>query len=298
MQIRSNRIFPNPMKNTLNCGGRLLMLDTPVVMGILNITPDSFVDGGKYTTEDRIIVRIENMLESGATIIDIGAESTRPFSQRLSAEDELMRLENIIPKLTSRYRECFFSIDTYKSQVAEFALQNGIHIVNDISGFGEDPDILDVVKRYSSPYILMHIKGKPENMQQNPSYDNLLDEVYVYFVSKLNELFQNEIWDVIVDPGFGFGKTYEHNLELISNLDYYNILGLPILIGISGKKFVQKLACSNAPTELTVREMECALHLDALKQGAKILRVHDVSSAKKTINLFQELGIHRRATNE
>lgn len=286
--------FPIPIKNTLNCSGRLLMLNKPVAMGILNITPDSFVDGGKYTTEDQIFEQIEKMLNSGATIIDIGAESTRPFSQRISVEDELKRLEKILPKITARYQECFFSIDTYKSQVAEFALQNGIHIVNDISGFGEDPDLLEVVTRYSSPYILMHIKGKPQDMQQNPYYDNLLDEVYVYFVNKLKDLNQKEIWDIIIDPGFGFGKTYEHNLGLMSNLDYFAMLGLPMMIGISGKKFVQKLACSNSPVESVVREMECALHLDALTKGAKILRVHDIPSAIKTINLFQELGQHQR----
>jgi dihydropteroate synthase len=261
----------------------LLVLDTPILMGILNLTQNSFYDGGTLHGIDDILSRIETMLEEGATIIDIGAMSSRPFSEALSISEELKPLETYLPKIMARFSETYFSIDTYRSTIAQFALENGVCMLNDISAYRLDKELISVLKKHQVPYVLMHMKGIPQDMQMNPEYDNLLLELYQFFDSKIMELKSKGISDIILDLGFGFGKRIEDNYKLLKNLSYFHTLDLPILTGISRKSMIYKPLGSNAKDALNGSS---ALHFEALRQGSKILRVHDVKEAKEVITLY------------
>jgi dihydropteroate synthase len=261
----------------------LLVLDTPILMGILNLTQNSFYDGGTLHGIDDILSRVESMLEEGATIIDIGAMSSRPFSEALSISEELKPLETYLPKIMARFSETYFSIDTYRSTIAQFALENGVCMLNDISAYRLDKELLSILKKYQVPYVLMHMKGIPQDMQMNPEYDNLLLELYQFFDSKIMELKSKGISDIILDLGFGFGKRIEDNYKLLKNLSYFHTLDLPILAGISRKSMIYKPLGSTAKDALNGSS---ALHFEALRQGSKILRVHDVKEAKEVITLY------------
>jgi dihydropteroate synthase len=261
----------------------LLVLDTPILMGILNLTQNSFYDGGTLHGIDDILSRVESMLEEGATIIDIGAMSSRPFSEALSISEELKPLETYLPKIMARFSETYFSIDTYRSTIAQFALENGVCMLNDISAYRLDKELISLLKKHQVPYVLMHMKGIPQDMQMNPEYDNLLLELYQFFDSKIMELKSKGISDIILDLGFGFGKRIEDNYKLLKNLSYFHTLDLPILTGISRKSMIYKPLGSTAKDALNGSS---ALHFEALRQGSKILRVHDVKEAKEVITLY------------
>ncbi len=268
---------------SLKLKGKLLVLDNPIIMGILNLTQNSFYDGGTLKTESQILLRVEKMLNEGAKIIDIGAMSSRPFSQELTIAEELKPIETYLPKIISRFPEAFFSIDTYRSEVAAYALENGVCMLNDISGFRKDPQILHLLKKHQVPYILMHMKGEPQNMQLEPNYDDILSEIYNFFDAKINILKNSGVTDIILDLGFGFGKRIEDNYKLLKNLAYFDNFNLPILTGISRKSMIYK------PLNISPNEAlngTSALHFEALRQGSKILRVHDVKEAQEIITLY------------
>lgn len=261
----------------------LLVMDKPILMGILNLTQNSFYDGGTLHGIDDILSRVETMLEEGATIIDIGAMSSRPFSEELSISEELKPLETYLPKIMARFPEAYFSIDTYRSTVAQFALENGVCMLNDISAYRLDKELISILKKHQVPYVLMHMKGVPQDMQTDPEYDNLFLELYQFFDSKIMELKSIGISDIILDLGFGFGKRIEDNYKLLKNLSYFHAFNLPILTGISRKSMIYKPLGSSAKDALNGTS---ALHFEALRQGSKILRVHDVKEAKEVITLY------------
>lgn len=261
----------------------LLVLDKPILMGILNLTQNSFFDGGTLHGIDDILLRVETMLEEGAKIIDIGAMSSRPFSEELSVSEELIPLETYLPKIMARFPEAYFSIDTYRSTIAQFALENGVCMLNDISAYRLDKELIAILKKHQVPYVLMHMKGVPQDMQMDPEYDNLLLELYQFFDSKIMELKSKGISDIILDLGFGFGKRIEDNYKLLKNLSYFHTFDLPILTGISRKSMIYNPLGSTAKDALNGTS---ALHFEALRQGSKILRVHDVKEAKEVITLY------------
>lgn len=272
----------DPKIFSLKLKGELILLDKPIIMGILNLTQNSFYDGGTLHNETQVLNRVEKMLNEGAKIIDIGAMSSRPFSKELTIAEELKPFEAYLPKIISRFPEAFFSIDTYRSEVAAYALDNGVCMLNDISGFRLDPNILPLLKKHQVPYVLMHMKGEPKNMQLEPNYDDILSEIYNFFDNKINILKNSGITDIILDLGFGFGKRIEDNYKLLKNLAYFDNFNLPILTGISRKSMIYK------PLNISPNEAlngTSALHFEALRQGSKILRVHDVKEAQEIISL-------------
>jgi dihydropteroate synthase len=268
---------------TLNCNGRLLIIDKPVVMGILNITPDSFYVASRVQTEEKILQEASTMLKEGAMIIDVGAQSTRPGSTRLSANEETERILPVIEALRKNFADMFISIDTYHATVAEKAIAAGVSIVNDISGGTMDENMLSSIGKFNVPYICMHIKGVPETMQQNPAYENVTREVLDFFIQQTEACRQKNINDVIIDPGFGFGKTIHHNFQLLKDLCVFKILDKPILAGLSRKATIYKTLNITANEALNGTT---ALNMIALLNGANILRVHDVKEAVETIELF------------
>ena len=275
-----------PKAKTLNIRGELFSLDTPKVMGILNITADSFYDGGKYTTDIAQLKQIELMLKQGADFIDIGAQSTRPGAIEYGAKHELEFLIPAIKNIRNHFPEAIISVDTWHAKVASEVAMNGADMINDISGGIFDKDMFATIAKINLPYIIMHTGGKPELMQQNPKYDNVIKEV-MYFMSeqraKLNLLGVN---DIIIDPGFGFGKTIEHNYELLNNLKTFDFLEVPVLVGISRKSMLYK------PLNITANEAinaTTAANMVALQNGADILRVHDVKEAKECIEIHKLL---------
>ena len=269
---------------SLNCGGKLLNLDQPKIMGVLNLTPDSFSDGGKYQSLHAALKHTEKMLEAGADIIDIGGYSSRPFADDISAEEELRRIESITEEILHRFPEAFISIDTFRASVAQKMLEKGVHIINDISSGNIDENMLQVVSKFRVPYIAMHMQGTPQNMQSNPQYEKVVDEVWDFFVEKINEIRAAGIKDIVLDPGFGFGKQILHNYQLLGSLDRFCSLDLPILVGISRKSMLYKLLQT---TPLETREAAAALHFQALKLGANIIRVHEVEGTRQIVDLFR-----------
>jgi len=274
------------MKNqTINCRGKLLDLSKPQIMGIINLTPDSFFDGGKYTNQNEVLKLVEKMLKEGADLLDLGGQSTRPGSQRINAEIELQRLLPYIESILKHFPDTILSIDTYHSEVAKHAIYQGASIINDISGGTMDDGMFETIARLRVPYIMMHIQGRPETMQENPTYENSTLEVLDYFTTKTNQLKKLGIFDIIIDPGFGFGKNVEHNYQLLAEMHHLSILGYPILVGISRKSMICKV--------LEIKAMDAlngttALHMLALQKGAKILRVHDVKEAKECVKIWNE----------
>lgn len=270
---------------TINCKGKILSLDAPVVMGIVNLTPDSFYKGYLDDSFDSIKALIHQMVNDGAAIIDVGGQSTRPGSSRISAKEEIERVMPVVTYIKDHYPSIFISIDTYQSEVANEIIASGAHMVNDISAGNMDARMLATVGRLSVPYICMHMQGTPETMQIQPHYTDLLKEVVEFFIEKLAACEHAGITDLILDPGFGFGKTVEHNFWLLKNLSVLQIFEKPILAGLSRKSSIYKtlrLTAGEALNGTTV------MHTLALHNGAKILRVHDVKEAMQAIVLTEK----------
>ena len=272
---------------TLNCRGQLVDLSNPKIMGILNITPDSFYDGKKYDSIDKSLRQCEKMIDEGASFIDLGAISTRPGAGELTLDIEKKRLLPILEKLLIKFPDCLFSIDTFRSEIAEESLQMGAAIINDVSGGDFDKRMFGVVGKYDSPYVLMHRNGDSKTMQNNPQYENIITEIISHLLNKIQVANKNGIKDVIVDVGFGFGKTIEHNFELLKNIDLFQSLNCPVLTGISRKSMIWKYLGVSPEKSLNGTTF---LHAFALKGKSQLLRVHDVKSAKECIDLLQALS--------
>jgi dihydropteroate synthase len=272
---------------TLNCKGRLLVADKPLVMGIINATPDSFYSGSRFGEVDQVLGIAEKMIADGADILDIGGQSTRPGSEQISVEEEIKRVIPAVEAITKRFPKSFISIDTYYSKVVKAAVDSGVSIVNDISAGSIDDKMIETVARSKAPYILMHMKGTPQTMQQNAVYENVTREVLDFFIAKTHELRQAGITDVIIDPGFGFAKNIEQNFELLKNLSVFKMLDKPILLGISRKSTIYKTLGTSANEALNGTTV---LNTIGLMNGATILRVHDVKEAKEAITLFSEMN--------
>ncbi len=273
----------------LKVDGTIHTLSTPWVMGILNITPDSFYKESRITEPLEALERAEHMLNQGAKIIDVGGYSSRPGASPVSQEEEWKRLQNVIPAvraLTDKVPGTFISVDTFRASVAEKAIDAGAHMVNDISAGNLDNKMHEVVAKLKCPYILMHMQGDPSTMQHNPSYRHITQDIVKFFSERLPKLHDMGIHDTIVDVGFGFGKTLEHNYQLLRELHAFQLLGRPILTGISRKSMVYKALGNTAEESLNG---STALHMAALLQGSNILRVHDVKEAQETITLFTQL---------
>lgn len=266
----------------VNCRGRLLDLSKPVVMGILNCTPDSFFDGGKHSASG-IIEKAEQMIRDGAVILDVGGQSSRPGAERISADEEWKRIEPVLQGLQRYHEKVFISCDTFYSDVAQRAIDAGVHMINDISFGRIDPALLSTVARNKVPYVLMHMQGEPQHMQANPQYDDVVQDVYRFFFDALYDLHQKGICDIIIDPGFGFGKTVAHNYALLKHLPLFKTLGKPILAGLSRKSMINRVL-NTAPVDAL--NGTTALNMLALQQGAAILRVHDVKEAVQSVRLF------------
>ena len=274
---------------TLNCKGRLLVIDKPVVMGIINATPDSFYSDSRQQNTNAILKKAEQMLKEGATILDIGGQSTRPGSEKPTAEEEMKRVIAPIEAIQANFPEAFISIDTYYSLVAKEAVAAGALIVNDISAGSMDAEMISTVASLNVPYVLMHMEGTPQTMQQEPVYENVTREILDFFIQKTVEFKKSGIKDIIIDPGFGFGKTIQHNFELLRNLFVFKMLNSPILLGISRKSFIYKTL--NVSVEDSLNGTT-ALHSAGLLNGATILRVHDVIEAVETIQLITAYQHH------
>lgn len=270
---------------TLNCKGKLISLQTPLVMGIINATPDSFYEGHLHGGTEGILDIAAAMLTAGAGILDIGGQSTRPGSSRIDSEEEMQRVLPVITAIHQRFPEALISIDTYYSKVAAAAVAAGACMVNDISAGNMDEAMIPVVASLQVPYICMHMKGKPQTMQQQPHYDDVVKEVLDFFIYKIDECKRAGIKDIIIDPGFGFGKTIPHNFQLLSNLAVFKILERPILAGISRKGTIYKTLNIDVTEALNGTTV---LNTLALHNGANILRVHDVKEAKEVVLLMQE----------
>jgi dihydropteroate synthase len=274
-------------KRSLQLNGQLIMLDQPIVMGILNLTPDSFYDGGRYQSEKAVLQRAEEILSQGAMIIDIGAVSTRPGAMEVSADAEIERLLPSVQAIRKHFPDAVLSIDSYRSEViTRIAGETGDCIVNDISGGTMDAQMFETVAKLRLPYILMHIQGTPQTMQQNPAYQDVIKDILLDLSEKVNTLKLLGVNDIIIDPGFGFGKNLEHNFELLNRLDSFRLFELPLLVGLSRKAMIWKLL------EITPRESlngTSVLNTLALMGGADILRVHDVREAMEAIRLVSKL---------
>ncbi|MCB0668148.1 MAG: dihydropteroate synthase [Saprospiraceae bacterium] len=279
-------------QTTLNCRGILLDLLDPVVMGIVNATPDSFYASSRVNFVRDTMHKVEKMIDEGVAIIDVGGMSTRPGAKEISPEEELDRLKPLIPAIRSAFPQQIISIDTIWGSVAQWALDAGVHMINDISAWSIDPELLEVVTLNKVPYILMHMKGTPATMQEQATYDDVVVEVLDFLIAKLGILAARGVYDVIVDPGFGFAKSARHNFELLQNLHAFQILDKPILAGLSRKSTIQKTLGVSADEALNGTT---ALNMVALQQGAKILRVHDVAEAMQCIRLHKELRQYDRS---
>jgi dihydropteroate synthase len=273
---------------TLNCRGKLLFIDQPIVMGILNLTPDSFFTGSRISNEDETLFRAEQMLQDGASILDIGGQSTRPGSQRVSEKEELERIIPSIKVLHERFPDIPISIDTFYARVAERAVEAGAAIINDVSAGSIDGTMLEIVAKLKVPYVLMHMTGDPQTMQNNPTYNNVVTEVFDFLNFRIKKLQDLGINDIIVDPGFGFGKTIQHNFQLLSGLAYFSQLKKPLLIGLSRKGTVYKTLNVNAEEALNGTTV---LNTISLMKGAHILRVHDVKEAVQAVKLVNSLNV-------
>jgi dihydropteroate synthase len=271
---------------TLQSKDRTIVVDKPIVMGILNITPDSFFEGSRVVEMDQILRKAEQMLRAGATLLDIGGQSTRPGSERLSAEEECDRVILPIERLSSAFPQAFLSVDTYHAQVAEAAVNAGAHMVNDISAGLLDNKMLATVSKLQVPYVIMHMKGEPETMQKNTTYQNVLKDVIDFLAERKNACQKQGIRQIIIDPGIGFSKTIEQNFEIIAKLEAFQELDAPLLLGISRKSFIYKTLNTDPAGALNGSTF---LHAIGLQKGAKILRVHDVQEAVEAVRLFNAL---------
>lgn len=274
-------------KKTLNINGELYDLETPKVMGILNLTPDSFYDGGKHNTLRQALLKVEAMLAEGADLIDIGAYSSRPGAANISPDKEIARLTPALKEIKKQFPKAILSIDTFRAEVAKSAVEEGAHIINDISGGNLDHQMFSTVASLKVPYILMHMRGTPETMSNLTHYENLTRDVVQELAKKVLLLKQMQVNDIIIDPGYGFAKTLDQNYELLKNLEYFHVLEYPLLVGISRKSMIYK------KLEISPEEAlngTTALNMFALSNGASILRVHDVKEAVETVRLFNTIN--------
>lgn len=272
---------------SLNINGKLLDLSEPQVMGILNVTPDSFYSGSRKQTEDEIEARVRQIIGEGASIIDIGAYSSRPNADDVSPSEEMERLRKGLTVIQRVAPDAIVSVDTFRADVAKMCVEEyGVGIVNDISGGMLDKDMFATVAKLGIPYILMHMQGTPQNMQHNPHYDDVVKEVFLYFAEKVQRLRDLGVKDIILDPGYGFGKTVEHNYELMNHQEELLEFGLPLLVGISRKSMIYKTLGITADEALNGTSV---LNTISLLKGANILRVHDVATCVEVVNLIQKL---------
>ena len=269
----------------INAGGRLLDLEIPKVMGILNITPDSFYSGSRYNTDDEILKEATRMLEDGADILDVGGYSSRPGAKDISTEEESNRVLRVIKMISREFPKAIISVDTFRAEIAREAIvECGASIINDISGGDADINMFQVIRSLNIPYIMMHMKGDPRTMQNKPVYDDIVAEILKWFGERIFKLKSAGVKDIIIDPGFGFGKTIEHNFELLRRLGDFSIAGLPVVVGISRKSMIWKTLNIDAEEALNGTT---AINAIALLNGADILRVHDVKEAVQTVLLIK-----------
>lgn len=268
---------------TINCNGNLIDLSTPKVMGILNITPNSFYDGGKFTNESEILLQAKKMIFEGATFIDIGAYSSKPKAMYVSQEEELKRIVPAVNLILKHFPKALISIDTFRSEVARICIENGASIINDISSGSVDEKMMETIANYNVPYIMMHKRGTPETMQTLTNYENIVKELLFYFSEKVALARRFGINDLIIDPGFGFAKTLDQNYEILHKLELFKILELPLLVGVSRKSMIYNaLKCTSEEALVGTT----VINTLALTKGAKILRVHDVKEAVECVTLF------------
>lgn len=278
--------YNNIAMYSINCSGRILDLNHPVIMGIINVTPDSFYDGGEYNSVEKSLIRAGEMIKAGAQILDVGGMSSRPGADIIKVDEEINRTCPVIQAIRSRYGDIFISIDTFRKDVAKAAIESGADIINDISAGDLDPGIIDYAGEEQIPYILMHMKGIPANMQEDPIYSNVVQQVLHYLIEKVKYCQIKGIRDLIIDPGFGFGKSLEHNYELLKALEVFQLTERPILVGISRKSMIYK-ALEGTPDNVLYGTT--AAHMVALQKGAKILRVHDVEAARQTLAIWERI---------
>lgn len=270
-------------KKSLRFRDKIITLNKPIIMGILNITPDSFYTGSKAQDLTIALTKVESMIKDGATIIDIGAASTKPQADLLSSKEEANRLMPIIKELYKQFPSVWFSVDTYHASTAKMCVEEyGFYMINDISAYSLDKNMLKTIIELNVPYVLMHMQGNPKNMQQNPAYNNVVDEVFQFLGKKKYELEANGVNDIIIDPGFGFGKTIQHNYQLLKNLNNFNALGCPILVGLSRKSMIYKLLNTKPENALNGTTVIQTL---ALINGADIFRTHDVKETKEILDI-------------
>lgn len=270
---------------TLNCGGQLLSLKQPKVMGILNVTPDSFYDGGKYCSQSEIIARAKQIIEQGGEIIDIGAYSSRPGAKDISEKEESEIICSALQIVRKEFPNAIISVDTFRASIADKVISEyNVQIINDISAGDADPEMFNIIAKHNVPYIIMHMLGTPQTMQENPTYNNVSLDIIKYFSAKVDQLRLLGVNDIIIDAGFGFGKTLEHNYQLLNNLSHFKALNLPILVGLSRKSMIYKALDSSADNALAGTISANTL---ALLNGANILRVHDVKEAVDTIKIVE-----------
>jgi dihydropteroate synthase len=275
---------------SINCYGRLIELNGPKVMGILNLTPDSFYDGGRYNNKNGMIKQIDKIVLEGADFIDVGGFSSKPGSELPDSQIEIERLKPALEYIKSKYPEMPVSVDTCRAKVASFVIEKyKADMINDISAGNIDPEMIDVISEWKIPFIAMHMKGNPGNMQENPKYEDVVDDILLFFAEKVEKWKVKGIHDIIIDPGFGFGKTLEQNYQLLAALEVFQSLELPLLVGISRKSMIYKLL-GISPNEAL--NGTTALHMYALNKGADILRVHDVKEAKDLVRLHEKLYLH------
>ena len=272
---------------TINLNGNLMDLSTPKIMGILNVTPDSFYDGGMFDSNKKILDHVEKMLTDGADIIDVGGYSSRPGAKEVKLKDEIKRVVPTIELIKKEFNETIISVDTFRSEVALQAVNSGASIINDISSGDLDPNMFNCVAELNVPYIIMHMQGNPKNMQNNPLYENVIVEIIENLSKKVFEAAEAGVIDVIIDPGFGFGKTIEHNYKILSELSFFKELDCPILVGLSRKSMIYSLL--EEKPENVLNGTTC-LNTVSILNGANILRVHDVKEAKEVIELTNFLN--------
>lgn len=278
----------NRIAKYINVNGCLMDLETPRIMGILNVTPDSFYAGSRKQSEEEILLRARQIVDEGGGIIDIGAYSSRPDAEHISTEEEASRLKNALTLLNREMPEAIISVDTFRADIAKMCVEEyGVAIINDISAGSMDENMMPTVAKLGVPYIMMHMKGTPQNMQKNPEYDNVVKEMMYYFSEKVQRMRDLGAKDIIIDPGFGFGKTLEHNYMLMNKLEEFQIFELPILVGISRKSMIYRLL-GNTPEEAL--NGTTVLNTISLMKGANILRVHDVKEACETVKIFNAIS--------
>lgn len=270
----------------INCNGNLIDLSTPKVMGILNVTPNSFYDGGKHKEINSIIHQVDKMLSEGADFIDIGAYSSKPSAEFVSEEEEIKRLVPIVKSLVETFPNIILSVDTFRAQVAKASVEHGVAMVNDIAAGLLDDKMLETVAELKVPYIMMHMRGNPQTMQSLTDYNDIVKEMIFYFSERIQKARSFGIWDIVIDPGFGFAKTLEQNYEVLHKMELFEMLELPILVGVSRKSMIYKVLESSPQEALNGTSV---LNTIALQKGAKILRVHDVKEAVECIKLVSKL---------